>query len=219
MYLLGRKPAVPGGAKDQPGSLLQANRGNWEEVFTTEALPEDTDCVFFDADGDGDQDVYVTSGGNEFSSSSDGLFDRLYTNEGDTWVKSRGINATVGFHSNGTVSAGDWDADGDIDLFVGERLKPFAVGMPVSGRLLQNDGQGTFTNVTEEQAPGLPNSGMLTGSEFADIDSDGDLDLITAGEWAPCASLRINYPKQGRLPSQKPPNRLDWGSPTAGGTK
>ncbi|MGB0346294.1 MAG: VCBS repeat-containing protein, partial [Balneolaceae bacterium] len=177
-----------GGAKDQPGSLLQANRGNWEEVFTTEALPEDTDCVFFDADGDGDQDVYVTSGGNEFSSSSDGLFDRLYTNEGDTWVKSRGINATVGFHSNGTVSAGDWDADGDIDLFVGERLKPFAVGMPVSGRLLQNDGQGTFTNVTEEQAPGLLNSGMLTGSEFADIDSDGDLDLITAGEWAP---LRI----------------------------
>ncbi len=174
-----------GGAKDQEGSLFQAYRGNWEEVFTTEALHEDTDCVFFDADGDGDEDLYVTSGGNEFSSSSDGLFDRLYTNEGESWIKSRGINATVGFYSNSTVSAADWDADGDIDLFVGERLRPFAVGMPVSGRLLQNDGQGNFTDETEAFTPSLLNSGMFTGSSFADIDEDGDLDLITAGEWSP----------------------------------
>ncbi len=174
-----------GGAKDQEGSLFQAYRGNWEEVFTTEALHEDTDCVFFDADGDGDEDMYVTSGGNEFSSSSDGLFDRLYTNEGESWIKSRGINATVGFYSNSTVSAADWDGDGDIDLFVGERLRPFAVGMPVSGRLLQNDGLGNFTDETEAFTPSLLNSGMFTGSSFADIDEDGDLDLITAGEWSP----------------------------------
>jgi hypothetical protein len=177
-----------GGAKDQPGSLYRKTRGNWQEVFTTEALHEDTDCVFFDADGDGAEDLYVSSGGNEFSSSSDGLFDRLYTQEGGAWSASSGINATVGFYSNGTVSAADWDDDGDVDVFVGERLRPFAVGMPVSGRMLQNDGSGGFTDVTEELAPSLPNSGMFTGSEFADIDGDGDMDLITAGEWA---SIRV----------------------------
>jgi hypothetical protein len=174
-----------GGAKEQPGSLRQKTKLGWREVFATEALPEDTDCVFFDADGDGDDDLYVTSGGNEFSTSSDGLFDRLYRYESGGWNQSDGLSSANGFYSNGTVSAGDIDGDGDIDLFVGERLKPFALGTPVSGRILKNDGAGTFTDVTQNVAPGLLSSGMFTGSAFGDIDGDGDLDLVTAGEWAP----------------------------------
>ncbi|MBO6794923.1 MAG: CRTAC1 family protein [Balneolaceae bacterium] len=179
-----------GGAKDQPGSIQQKTKLGWREVFATEALPEDTDCVFFDADGDGSDELYVTSGGNEFSTSSDGLFDRLYTRKNGVWTESDGLNSANGFYSNGTVSAGDIDGDGDIDLFVGERLKPFALGTPVSGRILQNDGSGTFTDITETAAPELLNSGMFTGSAFADIDGDGDLDLITAGEWAPVRILQ-----------------------------
>ncbi len=179
-----------GGAKDQPGSLREVNGQQWDEVFTTEALHEDTDCVFFDADGDGDDDLYVSSGGNEFSSSSEGLFDRLYIQEKGTWSISKGINATLGFFSNGTVSAADWDADGDIDVFVGERLQPFAVGMPVSGRLLENDGAGNFMDVTQQYAPRLLHSGMFTGSVFMDIDHDGDQDLITSGEWSPIRVFR-----------------------------
>ncbi len=174
-----------GGAKDQAGTIFQGTARGWQEAFTTEALPEDTDCVFFDADGDGDEDVYVASGGNEFSSSSSGLLDRLYLQNPGGWELSGGLNAVNGFTSTGTVSAADWDGDGDIDVFTAERLRPFALGRPVSGRLLQNDGTGSFTEVTQTAAPSLLNSGMFTGSDFADIDGDGDLDLITAGEWAP----------------------------------
>jgi hypothetical protein len=174
-----------GGAKDQPGSIQQQTKLGWREVFATEALPEDTDCVFVDANGDGGDELYVASGGNEFSTSSDGLFDRLYTREKGVWTNSNGLNVANGFYSNGTVSAGDIDGDGDMDLFVGERLKPFALGTPVSGRILQNDGSGSFTDITQTAAPELLNSGMFTGSAFGDIDGDGDVDLITAGEWAP----------------------------------
>ncbi len=174
-----------GGAKDQAGTIFQGTARGWQEAFTTEALPEDTDCVFFDADGDGDEDVYVASGGNEFSSSSSGLLDRLYLQNRGGWELSGGLNAVNGFTSTGTVSAADWDGDGDMDVFTAERLRPFALGRPVSGRLLQNDGSGSFSEVTQTAAPSLLNSGMFTGSDFADIDGDGDLDLITAGEWAP----------------------------------
>ncbi len=179
-----------GGAKDQPGSIQQKTKQGWREVFATEALPEDTDCMFFDADDDGSDELYVTSGGNEFSTSSDGLFDRLYTRENGVWTESDGLSGANGFYSNGTVSAGDIDGDRDIDLFVGERLKPFALGTPVSGRILQNDGSGTFTDITQTAAPELLNSGMFTGSAFGDIDGDGDMDLITAGEWAPVRILQ-----------------------------
>ncbi len=184
-----------GGAKDQPGSIQQKTNQGWGEVFATHALPEDTDCVFFDADGDGDEDVYVASGGNEFSTSSEGLFDRLYLQGTHGWEASSGIPG--GFHANGTVSAGDWDADGDVDLFVGERLKPFALGTPVSGRLLQNDGSGGFTDLTQTVAPELLNSGMFTGSAFGDVDGDGDLDLITGGEWAPIRVFRNQLRESG----------------------
>jgi hypothetical protein len=179
-----------GGAKDQPGSIQQQTKQGWREVFATEALPEDTDCVFVDADGDGSDELYVASGGNEFSTSSDGLFDRLYTRENGVWMNSNGLSSANGFYSSGTVSAGDIDGDGDVDLFVGERLKPFALGTPVSGRILQNDGSGSFTDITQTAAPELLNSGMFTGSAFGDVDGDGDLDLITAGEWAPVRILQ-----------------------------
>ncbi|MCR9131733.1 MAG: VCBS repeat-containing protein [bacterium] len=197
-----------GGAKEQPGSLRQKTKLGWREVFATDALPEDTDCVFFDADGDGDDDLYVTSGGNEFSTSSDGLFDRLYSYDNGGWSESSGLSSANGFYSNGTVSAGDIDGDGDIDLFVGERLKPFALGSPVSGRILKNDGAGTFTDVTQNAAPRLLSSGMFTGSAFGDIDGDGDLDLVTAGEWAP---VRIfNNDGSGSFSETQLPNSGGW---------
>ncbi len=177
-----------GGAKDQPGSLWSPQGADrWRQLpapaLAEDALAEDVACAFFDADGDGDQDLYVASGGTEYSSGSSGLFDRLYLNQEGRWVRSQGLPAR--FSSTGALAVGDFDGDGDMDVFTGDRLRPFYFGQPVDGRLWANDGQGSFTDVTTRVAPGLLASGMYTGAAWADVDADGDLDLVTAGEWMP----------------------------------
>ncbi len=177
-----------GGAKDQPGSLWSPQGADrWRQLpapaLAEDALAEDVACAFFDADGDGDQDLYVASGGTEYSSGSSGLFDRLYLNQEGRWVRSQGLPAR--FSSTGALAVGDFDGDGDMDVFTGDRLRPFYFGQPVDGRLWANDGQGSFTDVTTRVAPGLLASGLYTGAAWADVDADGDLDLVTAGEWMP----------------------------------
>lgn len=178
-------------AKDSPGALfVQDKQGSFrltnKALFDKDKTPEDTDCCFFDADGDGDQDLYVASGGNEFPSSSSALADRLYINDGKgNFTKSRQILPAGKYESTACVKAADFDKDGDIDLFVGIRLKPFAYGLPVNGYLLENDGHGNFKNVTPTRAPELKGIGMITDMAWADIDNDGDLDMVIVGDWMP----------------------------------
>ncbi len=182
-----------GGAKDQPGVLLLSRGKGYETLsrpFDTDKLSEDTDACFFDADGDGDQDLYVASGGNEFPQTSSALLDRLYLNDGrGKFVKSEHPPLPL-FISTGCVVAHDFDGDGDEDLFVGERLKPFFIGVPCDGFLLQNDGKGNFRDVTDTQAPGLRKLGMITCAVWLDADGDGDGDLAVAGEYMPVFLLR-----------------------------
>ncbi|MBN1789341.1 MAG: VCBS repeat-containing protein [Bacteroidales bacterium] len=179
------------GAKDSPGALfVQDRQGNFRKtnmaLFESDKISEDTDCAFFDADGDNDADLYVTSGGNEFPSSSSALLDRLYINDGHgNFSKSKQMLPVARYESTSCVQPEDFDRDGDMDLFVGVRLKPFAYGLPVNGYLLENDGKGKFTNVTPTRAPGLKEIGMITGMSWADIDSDGDPDMVIVGDWMP----------------------------------
>jgi len=206
-----------GGAKDQPGSLWRAGSGDrWERIpapaLGADALAEDTDCAFFDADGDGDLDLYVASGGNEFSSSSDGLLDRLYVNDAGSWSRSGGLAGAVGYASTGTVAAADWDGDGDTDLFVGERLRPFAYGYPVDGRLLENDGNGKFRDVTARWAPGLAGAGLITAARWVDIDGDGDPDLVVAGEWMPVRVFANRRSESGEPALQEVTDRSGLGA-------
>ena len=101
-----------------------------EKLFEADRISEDTDCAFFDADGDGDKDLYVASGGNEFPSSSSALLDRLYLNNGKgEFSKSEQILPAGKYESTSCVQPADFDNDGDIDLFVGIRLRPFAYGL------------------------------------------------------------------------------------------
>ncbi len=179
------------GAKDSPGALfVQDRQGNFKNtntaLFEADKLSEDTDCAFFDADGDKDADLYVTSGGNEFPSSSSALRDRLYINDGHgNFTKSKQMLPVTRYESSSCVHPGDYDLDGDMDLFVGIRLQPFAYGLPANGYLLENDGHGKFTNVADARAPGLKKIGMITDMCWADIDSDGDPDMVIVGDWMP----------------------------------
>jgi len=180
-----------GGAKDQAGALfVQTPSGEFkrsnEKLFEQDKVSEDMGSLFFDADGNGYQDLYVCSGGNEFSSSSYALVDRLYMNMGNgTFTKSKQVLPVSSFESTSTVKAGDYDKDGDLDLFVGTRLRPFLYGTPVNGYVLKNDGKGNFSDVSKEVAPGLQNIGMITDAAWSDIDGDKDQDLIVVGEYMP----------------------------------
>ncbi|RMG87137.1 MAG: hypothetical protein D6714_02960, partial [Bacteroidetes bacterium] len=187
----GRPDVYIGGAKDQPGALLiQKPGGDFEnktpEIILNDRKSEDTDALFFDADGDGDLDLYVASGGNEFSSSSGQLRDRLYFNlGGGRFEKSNQLLPAGQYENTACVTAADYDGDGDLDLFVGARCRPFLVGVPASGFLLDNDGRGHFKPKTAERAPDLKEIGMITDAEWADFDGDGDPDLVLVGDYMP----------------------------------
>ncbi|MEM1325392.1 MAG: VCBS repeat-containing protein [Bacteroidota bacterium] len=194
------------GAKDQAGSLfLQQMNGQFrlspQSTFEADAISEDTDAVFFDADGDGDQDLYVASGGNEFPTSSSALRDRLYRNNGrGQFERDPQTLPTFQFESSGCVAAADYDQDGDIDLAVGIRLRPFLYGVPMNIYLLENNGTGKFKNVSQQRAPELKGLGLITDLAWLDVDRDDDDDLVVSGEWMP---LQVFENKSGQL-TRKP---------------
>jgi len=142
--------------------------------------------------------LFVCSGGNEFSPNSTALISRLYMNDGHGhFVKSpQLLPSGAVFESASCVTAGDYDGDGDLDLFVGVRLKPFSYGYPCKGYLLQNDGHGHFTDVTAIVAPELLKAGMVTDAKWVDYDRDGRPDLVLTGDYLP---LRVFHNERGGL--------------------
>jgi len=125
------------------------------------------------------------SGGNEFSSMSPALQDRLYLNDGRGHFRKATANLPSEYISGSRVVAADYDGDGDIDLFVGGRVVPWRYGADPQSMLLQNDGHGHFTDVTAQLAPELARVGMVTDAVWQDVDGDGRLDLVVVGEWMP----------------------------------
>ena len=179
-----------GGAKDQPSAiLLQQQDGSFvksnEKLLVEDSVSEDIGAVFFDANGDGHPDLYVVTGGTEFSEASSALEDRLYLNDGKgNFRKAVGALPPLAL-SGSRVAAADFDGDGAIDLFVGGRSVPGRYGIDPQSVLLKNDGRGHFTDVTDKAAPGLSHIGMVTDAVWKDIDGDGRPDLIVVGEWMP----------------------------------
>jgi len=179
-----------GGAKDQPSAILiQQPDGGFvksnEQLLAQDALSEDIGAVFFDANGDGHPDLYVVTGGSEFSDAASPLEDRLYLNDGKgNFRKAVGALPPLAL-SGSRVAAADFDGDGAIDLFVGGRSVPGRYGIDPQSVLLRNDGRGKFTDVTDKDAPGLSHIGMVTDAMWKDIDGDGRPDLIVVGEWMP----------------------------------
>lgn len=178
-----------GGAKNSAGKLfLNIGQNKYKssnaDLFEKDKQSEDSQVVFFDTDNDGDLDLYVSSGGVEYSSSSYALFDRLYINDGfGEFTRSSQLLPTSNPESTSVVIPNDFDNDGDIDLFVGIRLKPGSIGVPQNGYILENNGKGEYKDVTLELAPEMIGLGMITDAKWADFDNDDDYDLIIVGEW------------------------------------
>ncbi len=185
----GKEDIFIGGAKGSVSTLLVAKGNGYakssEDNFKASINFEDAGSLFFDADNDGDQDLYVCSGGVEFSNFSSYLKDRIYFNDGrgNFSLSPQLLPSATKNNSTSIVICDDMDADGDLDLFVGERSIPSQYGIPGSGFILQNDGHGNFTDITAKAAPGLENIGMITDARFADLNGDAIKELLVVGEF------------------------------------
>ncbi|GAB3540157.1 VCBS repeat-containing protein [Spirosoma fluminis] len=192
---------VGGSSKYATEVLLQQPNGR----FTLKSLPaklsEDAGLLLFDADSDGDLDLYAASGSTEFAPDqlAEALTHRLYTNDGKGNF-TLASNALPNFKVSGScVKAADFDRDGDLDVFVGGRVEPNKYPMGVPSYLLRNDsknGQPKFTDVTAQVAPALAKGGLTCDALWTDYDKDGYVDLMLVSEWAPVTILRN---EKGRL--------------------
>jgi hypothetical protein len=193
----GREDVFVGGARGQaPALYLQRSDGSFEEaspsVFDRHRGYEDTDALFFDADGDGDQDLYVVSGGKAARGEA-GYQDRLYRNDGAGRLSHAPDALPSITNSGGTVAAHDYDGDGQTDLFVGGRVWPGEYPLPPRSYLLKNNG-GRFEDVTADIAPLLFKPGMVTDALWRDLDTDGTTELVLAGEWMPIRVFEFGDP-------------------------
>ncbi|WP_337043091.1 VCBS repeat-containing protein [Emticicia sp. 17c] len=195
-----------GAATDTTGKLfLQTPAGTFrvsnQAVFAQTPHADEVAAFFFDADSDGDLDLYVATGGNEFLKGNPLLADRLYLNDGKGNF-SLSNNLPNLLENTACVTAHDFDKDGDLDLFVGSRMISAQYGKSPESFLLRNNGKGVFT------AESLGEVGMITDAAWTDIDNDGWTDLVLVGDWMPVSILKN---KQGKLAAPAPiPDSAGW---------
>ena len=171
-----------GGASGQAGAVyVQKTDGTFmrlaNSAFVQDKAYEDMHAAFFDADSDGDEDIYIVSGGNANEVNSPMYYDRLYLNKGKgkfSPTKGKMPNAAV---SGSCVKPFDFDGDGDLDLFIGGRHVPHNYPSPAPSRILENKG-GQFVKLDDKRTPDFYKLGMVTDAVWTDFDSDGSTDLI-----------------------------------------
>ena len=181
--------------------------------------PELMGVLLFDADGDGDQDLYTASGSNESVEGSKDYQDRLFKNDGKGNFTFDSTALPKNVTSKSCVKAADFDNDGDLDLFVGGRLIPSKYPLPASSFIFRNDsekGSIKFTDITKEVAPGLQQIGLVCDAIWSDYDNDGWMDLVIAGEWMPVTFFQ-NVKGKFKKSSTALENKIGWwNSITAG---
>ena len=189
---------VGGASQNQAGVYFQTKQGFIKQqiqAINDDSGFEDLGSLIFDADGDGDNDIYMVSGGNEFGYDSEMLQDRLYVNDGKgNFTKSKTALPKM-ITSGSRVFSADYDKDGDLDLFIGGRLVPKNYPQPANSYILENvsiKGNVKFVDVTNKIAPELEALGLVTSASWTDIDNDGWIDLVIVGEWMPITIFKNN---------------------------
>lgn len=188
-----------GGGSYQSGTIFIQNKTrsfNASKLVEKDKNGEDVGAVFFDADGDKDQDLLVTEGSSEFGNSSTMNIPRLYINDG----KGNFTNDAMAFPANvytisQALTTGDYDNDGDLDIFIGGRVLPNLYPLSPRSYILQNN-QGKFTDVTGNVCAALEKPGLVTAAIWTDFDNDKNMDLVIGGEWMP---VRFFKNKSGKL--------------------
>jgi hypothetical protein len=183
----GLEDVFVGGAAGKPRSLYIQTQGGFKKKsikdFETYAFADVTEAFFFDADGDGDADLFTGGGGNHEAAGSQVYQNLLFLNDGKgNFTLKRGafpLNLT----NCGAAVAFDFDNDGDLDVFIGNRSEARQYGVIPKSYLMQNDGKGNFADATQRLAPDLSTPGMITAAAVDDLDGDGNLELVLTGEW------------------------------------
>ena len=204
--------------QNEDGSFSMSDYLDYEG--SPDTIAEELGGLFFDVEGDGDNDLYMTHGGYEFDKNDQQYQDVLYINDNGKLKKAVDALPEL-LSSSQCVRAADYDNDGDLDLFVGSRVAPYQYPKAVSGQILRNDSKGnkiSFTDVTMDVAPALENIGMLTDGIWTDFNNDGAIDLILTGEFMPITFL-MN--EGGKLRDISPSSGISdhlgwWNSLTAG---
>jgi ASPIC and UnbV/FG-GAP-like repeat len=166
------------------------------EEISKNKLADDLQLLLFDADGDGDLDLYIASGGYENEHNDPAYQDKLYINDGKGNFKLDSNALPKNFTSKFCVRAADFNHDGKMDLFISGRVDPGNYPKPVSSFIYRNDskdGQVKFTDVTPVVAKDLVNVGMICDALWTDFDNDGWMDLVLAGEWMPVTFLKNDH--------------------------
>jgi enediyne biosynthesis protein E4 len=213
-----------GGASRHSGYLFLQNKTGFSSTpliqNTDQKLQEETGVLFFDAENDGDQDLYCVGGGNEFQDDN-AYSDLLLVNDGKGKFSKLDNALPTSTASGSCVVAADFDNDGDLDLFVGGRSKPRKFPIPDDSYLLRNDSKkGTvkFTDVTAQYCAALRNAGLVTSALWTDIDNDSYVDLIVVGEFM---SVTVFKNEKGKKLSKLAPaglaNTNGWYNSITGG--
>ncbi len=184
----GRDAVIVGGTTLDPLRLLLGTAsgpfsGAEALALATGAPVDDGPLLLFDADGDGNNDLLVTKGGNTLPAGAPEYQPRLFLGDGHGGFRPAPDDALPSLPLNaGAVAAADFDHRGRLGLFIGGRLLPGQYPLPPQSALLANRG-GKFEDVTDALAPGLRKAGLVTSALWSDVDGDGWPDLLLTLEW------------------------------------
>jgi hypothetical protein len=210
---------IPGSAQHDASLFTQHNDG----TFSKQALDlkkepgkmeEDLGSLLFDADGDGDLDLFIARGSPQQSAGWSYYQDVLFTNDGSGHFTAAPQALPLEKACNQAAKAADFDGDGDLDLFVGGRVMPKNYPKPDQSFLLRNDtkpgGPPVFTDVTAQYCPELSLIGMVSDAIWTDFNQDNRPDLLLAGEWMPLVFLQNDGQKLVRLAHPLTTNATGW---------
>ncbi len=182
-----------GGASGQSGAIYISTGKAYSllqsEALETDKMYEDVSALFIDIDSDGDEDLIVLSGGNEWESNSEYYKDRIYiqSENGAFQLEKSSFLSNSGY-VGGCIKKLDFDRDGDMDVIVGNRIIPQSYPLPAPSFLFENV-NGTLVDITEKTIPDLSRIGIINDIEICDVNNDGWADVICVGEWEKPAFL------------------------------